>query len=337
MKRDNRMDKSRVDLPSLFMVLSLTSNLIIGLFDPIKIPTLKEIGIVILVCGSLFFVYVLFYLRSGFFGETEPKLDHLIKKGPYNFCRHPQYLSFIILVFGMDLSFRSVIGIVFTLVLSIPSIVYRARVEDNLLKSKFGKEWENYAKNTGFLFPKIKRQKLLMLVALFVTSGLVMDFIHEVGHALWGTVLGGKLTYMQIAYLEIYPRLAINPVFRLGITGIDGLTFGSFAYGFMLLGGSMTTNLISWLLALILVKKSLSYKTQAALKLLGFFGILDLPFYVVLPQMGLNHWIFMGGRDPEPLLGARMMNIPDLVFYLLVVASTFVLVYIYFKTFKRAN
>ncbi|MFQ6095114.1 MAG: methyltransferase family protein [Candidatus Bathyarchaeia archaeon] len=105
------------------------------------------------------FVYVLLYLRSGFFGETEPKLDFLITKGPYGFCRHPQYLSFIIMILGFDLMFGSIIGIVFTLVLSIPSVVYRARKEDKLLREKFGEEWENYADEVGFLFPKFRRQR----------------------------------------------------------------------------------------------------------------------------------------------------------------------------------
>ena len=152
------MTQSKVDLPSLFMVLSFTINLIICLLDPIKIYLLKEIGIVLLVCGAIFFVYVLFYLRSGFFGETEPKLDFLVTKGPYMFCRHPQYLSFIIMIFGFDLMFRSIIGILFTISLSIPSVVYRARVEDKLLKDKFGREWENYADKVGFLFPRKQRK-----------------------------------------------------------------------------------------------------------------------------------------------------------------------------------
>lgn len=149
------MTRSTVDWPSLFMVLAFTSNLVIDIFDPVKIPVLREIGIVLTVFGSSFFIYVLFYLRKGFLGNTEPKLEYLITKGPYRFCRHPQYLSFIILVLGFDLMLRSVIGIVFTLFLSIPSVIYRARVEDKLLKNKFGKEWENYAQNTGFLFPKL--------------------------------------------------------------------------------------------------------------------------------------------------------------------------------------
>ena len=90
---------------------------------------------------------------------TEPKLDFLITKGPYSFCRHPQYLSFIIIILGVDLMFRSVMGIVFTLVLSIPSMVYRAKIEDELLRNKFGDEWENYADKVGFLFPRVHKKR----------------------------------------------------------------------------------------------------------------------------------------------------------------------------------
>jgi len=148
---------SKVDLPPLLMVLLLTTNMAIGFFDPAEIPVPREAGLAILVCGSMFFIYVLLYLRSGFFGETEPKLDFLITEGPYRFCRHPQYLSFIIMIFGFDLTFRSIIGIIFTITLSVPSVVYRAKVEERLLKRKFGKEWENYAENVGFMIPKFGR------------------------------------------------------------------------------------------------------------------------------------------------------------------------------------
>ena len=100
------MTQLSLDMPSLLMVLSFTINMIVALFDPTEIPISKEIGAAILACGALFFVYVLYYLRSGFFGETEPKLDFLITAGPYGFCRHPLYLSFIIIMFGIDLMSR---------------------------------------------------------------------------------------------------------------------------------------------------------------------------------------------------------------------------------------
>ncbi|MFB0502929.1 MAG: isoprenylcysteine carboxylmethyltransferase family protein, partial [Candidatus Bathyarchaeia archaeon] len=93
----------KVDLPSLLMVLSFTVNMVIGLFDPSEIPLAKEVGLFVLICGGLLFVYVLFYLGSGFLGETEPRLHSLITEGPYRFCRHPQYLSFIMMIFGFDL------------------------------------------------------------------------------------------------------------------------------------------------------------------------------------------------------------------------------------------
>ena len=141
------------------MVLSFTTNMLICFLDPTEMPVSKDIGVVLLICGFLIFFCVLLYLRSGFLGETKPKSDFLITKGPYRFCRHPQYSSFIMMILGFDLMFRSVIGTVLTLVLSIPSVVYRARIEDELLRNKFGEEWENYADKVGFLLPRLRKRR----------------------------------------------------------------------------------------------------------------------------------------------------------------------------------
>ena len=150
--------KSKVELPSLLMVLSFTANMFIGFLDPTKMPVPKEIGLWVFLGGSLFFVYVLLYLRSGFFGDTKPNLGFLITKGPYQFCRHPQYLSFVIMVLGFDLMLRSPIGIAFTFALSIPSAIYRAKIEDKLLGEKFGEEWEQYADSVGFILPRLRKK-----------------------------------------------------------------------------------------------------------------------------------------------------------------------------------
>jgi len=154
------MTKPRVDLPSLFMVLSFTANIIVPLYFRERSTVLKEIGIVFLAVGSALFLYVIFYLRSGFFGETMPTLDHMVTEGPYRFCRHPLYLSFIIMVLGIDIMMGSILGITLTFLLSAPSAIYRARVEEKLLRKKFGKEWERYSKKVGFLFPRISREGL---------------------------------------------------------------------------------------------------------------------------------------------------------------------------------
>ena len=105
------MPQRSVDLPSLQMVLVFTANIFISLWDKAEAPTFRRAGEALIVLGAILFVYVLAYLRSGFFGETEPKLDHLITDGPYRFCRHPLYLNFIIIAFGLDLAFGSVLGV----------------------------------------------------------------------------------------------------------------------------------------------------------------------------------------------------------------------------------
>jgi len=107
------------------------------------------VGEALIVLYTLPFVYIVAYFKRGFFGETEPSLDHLVKEGPYRFCRHPLYLSFIILILGLDMMFWSVLGVTSTLFLSIPSTVFRTRVEDMLLREKFGEQWENYAEKVA--------------------------------------------------------------------------------------------------------------------------------------------------------------------------------------------
>jgi len=43
--------------------------------------------------------------------------------------------------------------------ISIPSAIYRAKIEDKLLREKFGDKWGNYAEQVGFLLPKIRARK----------------------------------------------------------------------------------------------------------------------------------------------------------------------------------
>jgi len=179
-----------------------------------------------------------------------------------------------------------------------------------------------------------KCKEFFLPLVLFIPLGLFMDFVHELGHALWGIALGGRLAYMKIVYFEIYPQFSLTSTFILGFVRVEGLTT-EFASGLMSLGGSLTTNIISWLLALILLKTKFGYKTQVALKILGLFGLFDLPFYVLFPQIGLRHWIFLGGDTPEPLLGARNIGIPDPVFYITTVLTTLGLTFLYFKTLRE--
>jgi hypothetical protein len=180
-----------------------------------------------------------------------------------------------------------------------------------------------------------KLSRLSVLLGIFLLSAFTMDFIHEFGHAFWGTAAGGRLAYMQIAYFVIFPEVELVSHFQLGYVRVTGLTT-SFEHGLFLLGGSLTTNVTAWLLAVILLKKEVGYKTNLALKMSGIIGLLDLPLYVFLPQIGLRHWIILGGDKAEPLIGAREMGISDPIFYLAVLLTSLGLVLLYFEPLRKA-
>ncbi len=97
--------------------------------------------------------------------------------------------------------------------------------------------------------------------------------------------------------------------------------------GKSLLGCYLSTNIVSWIFV--------AFKNRNILfKISGIIGLLDLPLYVLFPQIGLKHWILVGGSIPEPLLAARMIGIPDLLFYSFLLISTSALIYLYFDTIK---
>lgn len=56
----------------------------------------------------------------------------------------------------------------------------------------------------------LRLKRLLLYLGLFVVLGLLMDLVHELGHGVLGTIAGGRLTYLQIAYFIAYPNLAVT-------------------------------------------------------------------------------------------------------------------------------
>jgi protein-S-isoprenylcysteine O-methyltransferase Ste14 len=55
------------------------------------------------------------------------------------------YASFTITMLGLDFLLRSVLGILFTFAAFLPSMVWRARLEEQALAQRFGQVWKEYA------------------------------------------------------------------------------------------------------------------------------------------------------------------------------------------------
>lgn len=132
------------------MVLAFLLNLVVCFLDSTECTGTRALGQVVFLLGGLLLLCVTYYLRSGFLGEVEPNLDHLVTAGPYRWCRHPLYLSFMVIILGIDLMFGSPVGILATLFLALPSVICRARLEEKALADRFGQEWEAYKERTRF-------------------------------------------------------------------------------------------------------------------------------------------------------------------------------------------
>ena len=76
-------------LAALLVVLAFLLNLVVCFLDPTECTGTRALGQVVFLLGGLLLLYVTYYLRSGFLGEVEPNLDHLVTAGPYCWCRHP--------------------------------------------------------------------------------------------------------------------------------------------------------------------------------------------------------------------------------------------------------
>jgi len=76
----------------------------------------------------------------------------LITYGIYRFTRNPMYLGFIVVDIGLPLYASSLRGFL-TLLLMIPLLLNRIRMEEKLLSQEFGDAFRDYKKSTRKLIP----------------------------------------------------------------------------------------------------------------------------------------------------------------------------------------
>jgi len=103
----------------------------------------------------LLFVVAMVYPKRAFLGNVEPVTDTLVTAGPYRLVRHPLYLGMVGSTIGLAVGLRSLWGVPVVFLVFVPAGLWRARLEEDALAQKFGKEWEGYAKRIYFTFPPV--------------------------------------------------------------------------------------------------------------------------------------------------------------------------------------
>jgi protein-S-isoprenylcysteine O-methyltransferase Ste14 len=117
---------------------------------PMAKATKQAVGYPLFGLGLAVFLLSLLVLKRGIGGEIEPVAE-LVTSGIYARLRHPMYISFAIIMLALDSLFGSALGVLVTLFAFLPSMAWRARLEEQALARRFGQEWKDYAESVPSL------------------------------------------------------------------------------------------------------------------------------------------------------------------------------------------
>lgn len=113
-------------------------------------------GLALILAAVALRVWARAHIRGLYSGHVEVQAGHrLIRSGPYRFVRHPGYTGFLLLALGMAVGYASWIGLAAILIVLIPGLAYRIRIEELLLSEYFGEEYQRFVRKTKRLIPGI--------------------------------------------------------------------------------------------------------------------------------------------------------------------------------------
>lgn len=113
------------------------------------------LGLAIFILGLTIALVGVFTLGHFYSSSLVTRHDHqLITHGIYRFVRHPIYFGALLACLGTMAYAASLYGFLIMLAL-IPVVLYRIRLEDNMLVEEFGDQYRIYQETTSKLVPFI--------------------------------------------------------------------------------------------------------------------------------------------------------------------------------------
>ncbi len=120
----------------------------------------QMVGFIFFYIGGAIYNWVLIvagkYVRPAPSGALENHL--LITTGPYGVVRHPLYFSYVCILFGLALVLSNY-WLMIPLLCIIIGIYPMAKAEEKVLTDQFGKDYVEYQKEVGMLFPRGARRE----------------------------------------------------------------------------------------------------------------------------------------------------------------------------------
>jgi len=141
----------------LFLVLS---GLIFGLRDfpfLFQFPfifSIQILGLVLTSVGYFVFMWSVFVRGKYAVSWAMPENQRLVTSGPYRYVRHPSYLGYFLMFFGLFFLWPNLFTL-FPLV-AIPGYFRVTFEEERLLVRRFGDEYVEYQRKTGRFIPMFR-------------------------------------------------------------------------------------------------------------------------------------------------------------------------------------
>lgn len=113
-------------------------------------------GAVVMWLGLALRVWAIAALGVRFRTTVEVDADQtVITTGPYRWIRHPSYAGLLLIVAGLGLALGTWLSFVACLVVPLPAIVWRIRVEEAELNRVLGDAYATYQAGTKRLIPRV--------------------------------------------------------------------------------------------------------------------------------------------------------------------------------------
>ena len=131
----------------IFYITLIFGNFYIDLFS--------FLGVLLAIFGVYLYIKSRKELTNYYSSHPRVFAKHkLIKTGLFRYVRHPSYLGSFVAMIGFILISKSIISLMYALIVCIPFGFYKISVEEKLLQKKFRKEFEKYKERVPMVIPK---------------------------------------------------------------------------------------------------------------------------------------------------------------------------------------
>jgi protein-S-isoprenylcysteine O-methyltransferase Ste14 len=155
--------KTRNDKKSLALFwITIPLGLSIGFFTAnyqkwdLLNQSIALVGLGVFMTGMMIRWISIIQLNKEFTVDVVITTNHQLKTdGIYKSIRHPSYLGLLFICFGLSVAMNSYISLFVITIPVLLVIIYRIKIEEDILMKEFGQPYKDYVMKTHKMIPKL--------------------------------------------------------------------------------------------------------------------------------------------------------------------------------------